>query len=292
MPRARLGAIRPARQYPFRDDPRGLADCPSGIDLLVVSVTSAENLLAAMVAVRHLAAQRSRNARLPGGPRLREFLVAAAFGPSRRGRDLADVLRYDHRPAGRPRRGAARAGRCLAAGQLPRGVLGAAIWSTATGNCRVRACRRPRPPSPPKRCFGRASSAPLLLEPLRQFCVQNDKHNDPRPPSPDEVPAALDRIEAQIAAGYRTFIFSDEALAPALLRRFCQGVLDRGLRFRWSSRCRMEPNVDRELLSLMRKAGCFEVLYGLESSSPHMQERCASAPRGCRPTGCATSCRP
>ncbi len=256
-----------------------LADCPRGIDLLVVSVTSAENLLAAMVAVRHLARNnpgmhvcladhgyenfslRPHLARLGAAGTLRTFFDTI-IGPQD-DRDVVLPALVD----------------ALAAGQLPRGVLGRGDLEHRTGELPGQSVPPPPPTFSAEPVFWTRVSPRRCYWSRCAFCVQNDKHDDPRPPSPDEVPAALDRIASQIAAGYRTFIFSDEALAPALLRRFCQGVLVRGLRFRWSSRCRMEPNVDRELLSLMREAGCFEVLYGLESSSPPMQERDAEVRR-------------
>jgi radical SAM superfamily enzyme YgiQ (UPF0313 family) len=112
------------------------------------------------------------------------------------------------------------------------------------------------------------------------FCVQNNKYDDVRIPSVQEVASALDRIEAMIAAGYRTFIFSDEALPPALIRRLCDGILQRNLSLHWTCRAKVEASHDRELFGRMRQAGCCEVLYGLESISPRMQERmckCAKA---------------
>lgn len=250
-----------------------LAGCPSGIDLLVVTVTSVENLLAAMIAVRHLRVQN------PGmhvcladhgyenfslGPHLERLRAAGVLT------EVFDTLIVSQgdRDVLLPALVEA-----LAAGRSPHGFL------TRTDlACTPPAAGRYRPPRPPPTF----SSEPVFwtrVSPARcywgrcAFCVQNNKHQDPRAPAVEEVPAALDRIESLLDAGYRTLIFSDEALSPALVRRFCEGVLERGLSFRWSCRCRMEPTFDRELFALMRKAGCYEVLYGLESVSPRMQER-------------------
>ncbi|MHB1954781.1 MAG: B12-binding domain-containing radical SAM protein [Sulfobacillus sp.] len=105
------------------------------------------------------------------------------------------------------------------------------------------------------------------------FCVQNIKYDNPSPPSLREVTGAVDRIEALVEAGYRTFIFSDEALSPAFLASFCHEVGMRRLNFKWACRCKMELAHTRELLQKMRASGCFEILFGLESISPRMQKK-------------------
>ncbi|MGB1547425.1 MAG: B12-binding domain-containing radical SAM protein [Alphaproteobacteria bacterium] len=104
------------------------------------------------------------------------------------------------------------------------------------------------------------------------FCTQNSKYDDPRPPTKSEVAGALDRIEAQITAGYRNIHFSDEAVSPALLRLFSQGVLERRLSFRWGCRCKLDPSQTPELFQLARAAGCYEIIFGLESISPRVQK--------------------
>lgn len=257
----------------------GLADCPHPIDLLLVSVTSARDLLTAMIAVEHvrrdnpgmhacLADHGYENFSLrPHLDRLREAgTLTAVF-------DTVIALRGD-RDALVPA-----LVRALQAGHAPKGFL-------ARGDLPCQGPDGPVPPvAPPpvptfccepvfwtrvsdRRCYwGRCA-----------FCVQNSKHDDPRTPSEAEVPEALDRIEALLAAGYRTLIFSDEAIPPPLVRRFCEGILQRGLVFRWACRCRVEPDLDRPLLALMRKAGCYEVLCGLEAVSPRMQMRMRKYP--------------
>ena len=65
----------------------------------------------------------------------------------------------------------------------------------------------------------------------------------------------------------------DEALSPAFLRRFCGTVLERELRFRWACRCKLETSFDRGLFHLMRRCGCYEVLFGLESIAPATLKR-------------------
>lgn len=63
----------------------------------------------------------------------------------------------------------------------------------------------------------------------------------------------------------RSFFFIDSAinLVPQWTAEFCEEVLKRNLRIRWCSNMRVPP-VSRELLSLMKKSGCFRLFYGVE----------------------------
>jgi anaerobic magnesium-protoporphyrin IX monomethyl ester cyclase len=47
----------------------------------------------------------------------------------------------------------------------------------------------------------------------------------------------------------------------------CQGILDRGLKVRWAIRDRAN-RADPDLYTLMKKAGCYRIHYGVESGSP------------------------
>jgi len=89
-------------------------------------------------------------------------------------------------------------------------------------------------------------------------------------PSSNEIPGVLDRLEVLVLAGYRTVIFSDEALSPAILDNFSRGLADRGIKLRWSCRCKLELAFTPELFRQMHEAGCCQVLFGLESISPRM----------------------
>jgi hypothetical protein len=102
------------------------------------------------------------------------------------------------------------------------------------------------------------------------FCIHNDKYDSRTAPSTAEAKAAVDRIESQFAAGFRKIVFLDEALSPAMLRRLAELLIARGLPargLRWACRSKMELSHDEDLFKLLRKAGCFEVLFGIESTS-------------------------
>ncbi|MDP8254189.1 MAG: radical SAM protein [Candidatus Alcyoniella australis] len=52
----------------------------------------------------------------------------------------------------------------------------------------------------------------------------------------------------------------------------CEGILSRGLRVSWNCFSRVDT-VNRELLQLMARAGCYHVIYGVESGHRPTQER-------------------
>lgn len=52
----------------------------------------------------------------------------------------------------------------------------------------------------------------------------------------------------------------------------CEGIIERGLDFKWSCRARVDE-VDDKLLELMNRAGCRLILYGIESGSQEILDR-------------------
>ena len=104
------------------------------------------------------------------------------------------------------------------------------------------------------------------------FCVHNLKYVDRAAPTVADVPRAVRRLRSAAAAGYRQAILADEALSPTMLRAVGLAILDSGLLrehpdFRWACRSKLERTHDRELLSTLGRAGCAEILFGLESTS-------------------------
>lgn len=99
------------------------------------------------------------------------------------------------------------------------------------------------------------------------FCVQNAKHTNPKPTAPYEINEMIVRLKNLVNVGYEHFIFSDEALSPAFLKYFSMQLIESGLSIHWSCRCRLESTFNKDILQLMKKSGCYEILFGLESSS-------------------------
>ncbi len=72
------------------------------------------------------------------------------------------------------------------------------------------------------------------------------------------------------STGIRTFHFVDEALPPALLRRFAEEVIRRGLSLSWWGNIRFERAFDHDLCSLLARSGCIAVTGGLEGVTDSM----------------------
>ena len=103
------------------------------------------------------------------------------------------------------------------------------------------------------------------------FCVQNARHEEGPTPSEQDVDLSLLRVEKLIKAGYKYFYFGDEALHPRLLEYLCRVVASKNMVFRWACRCRMEPPYDEDFFIRLKAAGCYEVLFGVESLVPRVQ---------------------
>ncbi len=104
------------------------------------------------------------------------------------------------------------------------------------------------------------------------FCDRGVFGNYVRGHSPeyvlDEVEELLDRY------GAREIRFFDDTFTinPKRVVRICEMILERRLRFPWTCLTRVNT-VDKDLLRLMKGAGCWQVLYGLESGDPGMLKR-------------------
>lgn len=105
------------------------------------------------------------------------------------------------------------------------------------------------------------------------YCVQNEKFLTARGPAKSEIAASLTTIAGLRREGVRRFIFSDEALSPAALKIVAQGLCEQKLDVGWAARAKVETGFDEELIGLLAQSGCYEILFGLESVSPHTLQR-------------------
>jgi hypothetical protein len=260
----------------------GLRRAPAEIDLLVVRVTCPEDLLCAMIAVERLRVGRSTLHACLADHGYENFSLAPYLARLRTAHTLDRVFdtiveSKDDRDVVVPA-----LARALGERRAPQGYLRHTdlpldpAWAGEVSHVTP----------PPVEVF---ASEPIFwtrISPRRcywsrcTFCVHNLKYEHALPPALTEVPAALDRLAALVDGGYRNFIFADEALSPALLRRFCEGVVERRLTCAWSCRCKLERSFTPELFQLMRAAGCYDVLFGLETTSPRMLRRMGKYTQG------------
>lgn len=87
--------------------------------------------------------------------------------------------------------------------------------------------------------------------------------------SPENV---LDEVQMLMEKhGVKHIYFSDDlfSLDQARVITLCKMMLDRGLQLLWMAETRVDC-VSEEMLTWMRKAGCYRVYYGVESGSPRI----------------------
>ncbi|MCA9470710.1 MAG: B12-binding domain-containing radical SAM protein [Nitrospirales bacterium] len=102
------------------------------------------------------------------------------------------------------------------------------------------------------------------------FCALTLDHQNFRQKDPIKV---VDELEA-LSKTYQTpyFFFTDECLALSPTRRLCKEMLNRGLDLQWTAELRFEKNLSRELLGLMKEAGCQKIVFGLETYNARMMD--------------------
>lgn len=83
----------------------------------------------------------------------------------------------------------------------------------------------------------------------------------------------VDELELLHERGENFFYVSDDTFTLDRKRviAVCQDILARKLNISWAAISRVD-RVDEEVLSWMRKAGCIQISYGVESGSPEIRE--------------------
>ncbi|PIP42059.1 MAG: B12-binding domain-containing radical SAM protein [Desulfobacterales bacterium CG23_combo_of_CG06-09_8_20_14_all_51_8] len=84
----------------------------------------------------------------------------------------------------------------------------------------------------------------------------------------------VDEIESLVSKGFERINIADDLFVSnkKRVRRLCEEILNRRINFGWSAFARVDT-VDEETLTLMRRAGCDAVSFGIESGNQEMLER-------------------
>jgi radical SAM superfamily enzyme YgiQ (UPF0313 family) len=82
----------------------------------------------------------------------------------------------------------------------------------------------------------------------------------------------VDQLERLARRGVTFFYVSDDTftLKGRVVREVCRGIIDRGLAISWAAISRVDA-VDRDKLTWMRRAGCIQLSYGVESADPRIR---------------------
>lgn len=102
------------------------------------------------------------------------------------------------------------------------------------------------------------------------FCALTLDHQNFRQKDPVKVVDELEFLSKKYETPY--FFFTDECLALSPTRRLCKEMLSRGLDIQWTAEFRFEKNLSRDLLSLIRDAGCQKIVFGLETYNTRMMD--------------------
>lgn len=102
-----------------------------------------------------------------------------------------------------------------------------------------------------------------------QFCIKHVSYGrSVRFRSPDHI---LAEIEQLVGLGVRSIhMYADLfTVNRDHVMGICQGLLDRGLSVRWTCNSRVDF-VDRDMLNLMARSGCWMISWGIESGDEEM----------------------
>jgi hypothetical protein len=259
-------------------------------DLVLVSITSPEELLTALIAVRLLKGW---------SPDLFAVLADHSFGSysltphsdalSRSGA-LATVFDAVIVTPGERDRLVPAIVEEFARGRRPAGFL--RLGDLPAGRMRSDAACAP----PPTEAFAPVPMVRMRLSAGRcywdrcTFCAQAESLSN-RPPSLGDIATGVERLSQFVSAGYRHAIFADEALAPAFLARLCAELEARALPIQWSCRSKIERTFSAELFEAMARVGCTEILFGIESVVPRVLQLMGKDTPGLDTDGIARICQ-
>ncbi len=248
-----------------------VADVPATYDTVLFSITGPEDLLTALMTGRKLRSRRPAAHISLVDHGYENFSLSGAIEELRTRRSLDSV--FDTIVASKDERDEVVPAllEAIEAGRAPKGII---------RRCDLPPSSRMPPskvePFPPPPTF---APEPILWTRLSKrrcywsrctFCSQNAKFDTPQAPMHSEILASLDRVAAYAAAGYRQFMFSDEAISPSSLNLLADEVARRGLRIKWACRSKLERAHTPDLFNRLGQAGCFEILFGLETVTPRI----------------------
>lgn len=102
------------------------------------------------------------------------------------------------------------------------------------------------------------------------FCALTLDHQNFRQRSPekvaDDVKSLMERYQTPF------FFFTDECFALSPTKRLCSQLIEAGVNAQWTCEMRFEKNLTRDLLKLMRDAGCLKIVFGLESYNQRVMD--------------------
>lgn len=105
------------------------------------------------------------------------------------------------------------------------------------------------------------------------FCVESN----PESPTPiiakvEQVVSELQKMKEKYNTPYFYFINNAVNFSEKYIKSLCEEIIHRKLKIYWSD-CARFDNIDFEIISLMYKAGCRKLVFGMETGSPNLIKR-------------------
>jgi radical SAM superfamily enzyme YgiQ (UPF0313 family) len=102
------------------------------------------------------------------------------------------------------------------------------------------------------------------------FCALTLDHQNFRQKDPGRTVDDLEMLSKKYETPF--FFFTDECFALSPTKRLCQQLVERRLGLQWTCEMRFEKNLNRDLLTQMRDAGCLKIVFGLESFNQRVMD--------------------
>lgn len=102
------------------------------------------------------------------------------------------------------------------------------------------------------------------------FCALTLDHQNFRQRQPEKVVDDLKLLMERYQTPF--FFFTDECFALSPTKRLCSQLIEAGVGAQWTCEMRFEKNLSRDLLKLMREAGCLKIVFGLESYNQRVMD--------------------
>ncbi len=101
-----------------------------------------------------------------------------------------------------------------------------------------------------------------------KFCGRNIRKT-PRFSDPEKIVEKIEYLNKNY--GIKNFSFYDSAMNLNIkhLEKLCDEIIERKLEIKWTCNCILK-NLDRNVLLLMKRAGCTVITFGIESGSQRM----------------------
>lgn len=101
------------------------------------------------------------------------------------------------------------------------------------------------------------------------FCDQSVFGRTWRGHSANYVIKEISHLKQKYNVDFISFEDDNFLLSRKRAMQICQGIIDNKLKLEWGCSARAD-DVDKELLCLMKKSGCFNIFIGIESGSPRV----------------------